>query len=270
MELFNIGFLDVTLIDLVDILLVSFIFYKLYMVMRGTVAAQIFVGLVLIIAFSFVAQAMNFKAMSWMLRTLTDIWVIAFIVLFQPELRRLLVLVGRNRIVRLFLRLDVEESIEEIAAAAAELTRKHHGMLVVIVRSTGMRTLVETGIQLQARISRHLLISLFNPRAPLHDGAVIVRDRIIEAARVTLPLSQTSLIGDQILGMRHRSALGISEQADVVSVVVSQETGMISIADNGVLIRGLSPQELRSELRKRLASHEKAATSIWRILRTHG
>jgi diadenylate cyclase len=271
MEMFQIGFLPVTWIDLLDIAVVSFIFYKLYMVMRGTVAAQIFVGLVLIIAFSFIAQAINFKAMSWILRTLTDIWVIAFIVLFQPELRRLLVLVGRNRVVRLFLRLDVEGSIDEIAGAAAELVRKHHGMLVVIVRATGLRAFVETGLQLQARISKPLLLAIFNPRSPLHDGAVVVRDRVIEAARVTLPLSQTATIGDFILGMRHRAALGISEQADVVAVVVSQETGMISIADNGVLVRGLSTQELRNELHRRLSSTpDKSMKSVWKILRTHG
>ncbi len=270
MELFKIGFLPVTFIDVIDIALVSFIFYKLYMVMRGTVAAQIFVGLVLIIGFSFIAQAINFKAMSWILRTLTDIWVIAFIVLFQPELRRLLVLVGRNRVVRMFLRLNVEESIEEIAGAAAELARKHHGMLAVIVRATGLRTSVETGLSLQARISKPLIVSIFNPRSPLHDGAIVVRDRVIESARVTLPLSQTASIGDLVLGMRHRAALGISEQADVVAVIVSEETGTISIADNGVLLRGLSTQDLRQELRARLASPpERSVKSIWSILRAN-
>lgn len=271
MELFQIGFFTVTLFDLIDIALVSFLFYQLYMVMRGTVAAQIFVGLVLIIALSFAAQAINLKAMSWLLRTLTDIWVIAFIVLFQPELRRLLVLLGRNRVVRLFFRLNTQESIEDIASTAAELARKHHGMLVVIVRTTGLKTLVETGVQLQARVSKPLLVSIFNPRSPLHDGAVVIRDRIIEAARVTLPLSQTSTIGDSVLGMRHRAGLGISEQADVVTVLVSEETGKISIADSGVLIRGLSPQELRRELQSRLSSPpDKSAKSIWKVLKTHG
>ncbi len=271
MELFRIGFLTVSIVDVLDIALVSFIFYKLYMVMRGTVAAQIFIGLILIIAFSFVTQALNLKAMNWILRTLTDIWVIAFIVLFQPELRRLLVLVGRNRVVRLFLRLDVQESIEEIVTAAAELARKHHGMLVVIIRATGLRAFVETGLPLQALISRPLLVSIFNPRSPLHDGAVVVRDRVIEAARVTLPLSQTSNIGDFTLGMRHRAGLGITEQADVLSVIVSEETGAISLADNGILVRGLTTQELRSELHSRLSTvGEKSAKSIWNILKTHG
>jgi diadenylate cyclase len=271
MELFHIGFLDVSLVDVIDILLVSFIFYKLYMIMRGTVAAQIFMGLVLILAFSFLSQAMNFKAMNWILRMLTDIWVIAFIILFQPELRRLLVLVGRNRVVRLFLRLDVEHSIDEIVAAAGDLARKHHGMLLVIVRATGLRTLVESGTEIQARVSRPLLVSIFNPRSPLHDGAVVIHGRIIEAARVTLPLSQTASVGDVVLGMRHRAALGITEQADVVSVVVSEETGAISVADNGTMTRGLTVQELRNELTARLAAPpDRSAKSIWSVIRPHG
>jgi diadenylate cyclase len=270
-ELFRIGFLTVTVVDLVDIALVSFLFYHLYKVMRGTVAAQIFVGLVLIIALSFVAQAVNLKAMNWILRTLSDIWVVAFIILFQPEIRRLLVFLGRSRLFRSFFRLDVDESIEELVGAAVELAKKHHGMLTVLVRSTALRTLVDTGLPLQARVSKPLLISIFNPRSPLHDGAVVIHDRIIEAARVTLPLSQTSTIGDYVLGMRHRAALGITEQADVVAVVVSEETGRISLADNGILLRGLSTQELRHELRTRLATQTgRTAKSIWRKLRVHG
>ena len=191
MELFKIGFISVSIVDIIDILLVSLIFYRLYLIIRGTVAAQIIVGLLLILIFSLIAQASNLKAVNWILHTLTDIWVIAFIILFQPELRRLLVLLGRNRIVRSFIKLDVEESIEEIVGAASELARKHHGMLIVLVRSTTLRTFIDMGTPLQAQISKALLVSIFNPRSPLHDGAVIVHDRIIEAARVTLPLSQT-------------------------------------------------------------------------------
>ena len=270
MELFRIGFLPVSLVDLLDVALVSFIFYKLYMIMRGTVAAQIFAGLLLIIAFSFVAQAIDFKAMNRMLRTLTDIWVLAFIILFQPELRRLLVLIGRNRFVRLFLRMTPEESIDDIAGAAGELARKHHGMLVVLIRSTGLKAFVESGLSLQARISKPLLVSIFNPKSPLHDGAVVVRDRVVEAARVTLPLSQTAKIGDHALGTRHRTALGITEQTDVISIVVSEETGAISLADNGVLIRGLTTQELRSELRTRMdTTSEKTVKSMRSIFRTN-
>ncbi len=252
MELFRIGFLTVSLVDLVDIALVSFIFYRLYLVMRGTIATQIFIGLMLIFAFSFIAQAINLKAMGWLLHTLTDIWVIAFIVLFQPEIRRLLSIVARNKIVRMFLNLDVDESIEEIASAAVELSKKKQGALIIIVRGTGLRTFIETGISLQARVSRSLLLSIFNPKSPLHDGAVIIKDRTIEAARCTLPLSATTRSGDTVLGMRHRSALGISEQADTVAVIVSEETGTISIAEDGILTRKLTPHELRTQLRERL------------------
>lgn len=269
MELFKISFLSVTLIDLLDVGLVAFVFYQLYVVMRGTIAAQIFVGLLLIIGVSFIAQAANLKAMGWLLHRLTDIWVIAFIILFQPELRRLLLLVGRNRIVRLFIRPSVTQSIEEIAGAAAELSKKRHGMLVVIVRATGIRTFVETGEELQATVSKALLLSIFHPKSPLHDGAVIVKDRVVEAARCTLPLSQTIRIGDYLLGMRHRAALGVSEVADVVAVVVSEETGTISIAENGVLMRGISAQELRRELRKRLAEGaDRSLSSVWNSIKT--
>ncbi len=271
MELFRIGFLSVTIIDVFDVAVVSFLFFQLYRVMRRTIAAQIFVGLLLIIAFSFLAQAINLKAMGWLLRTLTDIWVIAFIVLFQPELRRLLLIVGRNPIVRMFLRLDVTESIEEIAGAAGELSRKRHGMLAVIVRATGLRMFIESGQPLQAVVSKPLLLSIFHPKSPLHDGAVIVKDRIVEAARCTLPLSQTMRVGEFVLGMRHRAALGVSEQADVIALVVSEETGSISIAENGTLIRGISAKELRKELQTRLTTiPDRSVKSIWSTFRSHG
>lgn len=252
MELFRLGFLTVTLIDLFDIAIVSFLFYHLYIFMRGTIAAQIFVGLVVIMAFSLLAQAVNLKAMGWMLRMLTDMWVVAFIILFQPEIRRLLSIVARNRVVRMFIRIDVGESIEEIASAVVDLAKKKQGALIIIVRGTGLKTYSESGIVLMANVNRALLLSIFNPKSPLHDGAVIVNDRIIEAARCTLPLSAVTRIGDIVLGTRHRAALGVSEQADTIAVVVSEETGTISIAEDGILTRGIRPQEVRKELRDRL------------------
>jgi len=185
-----------------------------------------------------------------------------------PEIRRLLSTIARNRIVRMFLRIDVDESIEEIASAVVDLAKKKQGALIIIVRGTGMKSVSESGIILQARVSRALLLSIFNPKSPLHDGAVIVNDRIIEAARCTLPLSAATRVGDIVLGMRHRAALGISEQADVISVVVSEETGTISLAEDGVLMRGLKSQELRKELRGRLVlSMERSWKNIWQAVR---
>lgn len=269
MELFRIGFLSVTLIDLVDIALVSFIFYRLYLAVQGTIAIQIFAGLVLVLGSAFVAQAFNLKAMTSILRTITDIWVIAFIILFQPELRRLLVLVGRSPVVRLFLKMDVDESIDEVVGALAELSRKKYGALVVFVRATGIRMHVETGTKLDAMVSRTLLLSIFNPRSPLHDGAVVIKDRVVEAARCTLPLSNITTWEGHLLGTRHRAGLGISEQADVIVVIVSEETGIISIAENGTLYREITAGNLRRELKSRLSVEgDRSLSSVWRALRT--
>jgi diadenylate cyclase len=271
MELFRIGFLSVSLIDLVDIALVSFLFYRLYLAVQGTIAIQIFAGLVLVLGFAFVAQALNLKAMSSILRTITDIWVIAFIILFQPELRRLLVLVGRSPVVRLFLKMNVDESIDEVAGAVAELSRKKYGALVVFVRSTGIRMHAETGTKLDAMVSRTLLLSIFNPRSPLHDGAVVIKDRVVEAARCTLPLSNITTWEGHLLGTRHRAGLGISEQADVIVVIVSEESGIISIAENGTLYREITAGNLRRELKNRLTVEgDRSLSSVWRALRTAG
>lgn len=268
MELFRLGFLSVTIVDLLDILVVALVFYNLYRAMRGTVAAQIFIGLILIILLSIVAQAVNLKAMGWILRTLTDIWVIAFIIIFQPEIRRLLSTLARNRMVRMFIRVNVDESIEEIIAAALELSKKKQGALIIIARGTGMKSFTETGVTLHAQISRSLLLSIFNPRSPLHDGAVIVNDRTIEAARCTLPLSANNRAGELVLGTRHRAGLGVTEQTDAVAVIVSEETGSISIADDGTLTYKVSVKELRTQLRERLAaSVQRSLQSVREAMR---
>ncbi len=269
MELFKIGFLTFTLVDLIDIGLVSYIFYRLYLAMRGTIAVQIFVGLLLILAFSFVSQAANLKAMSWILHALTDIWVIAFIILFQPELRRLLVLVGRNPIVRFLIKTNLDESIDEVIAAVTELARKKQGALIVFVRTTGIRAHVETGTKMEALVSRSLILSIFNPKSPLHDGAVVIKDRLIEAARCILPLSNTADWEGQPLGTRHRAGLGISEQADVIVVIVSEETGSVSMAENGILQRGLTPAVLRRELKERLTMEtDRSFGTIMKLMRS--
>jgi diadenylate cyclase len=247
-EIFKIGFLTVTFVDIIDILLVSFILYKLYSTLKGTIAAQIFIGLMIVLILSFVSQAVNFRALSWLLKLLTDIWVIAFLILFQPEIRRLLVIVARNPVFRFFVRSSSPEAAGVIAEAAFELSQKQHGALIVIIKSSGIRGFVETGEILNARLTKDLLTSIFYPRSPLHDGAVVIKNNVIEAARCTLPLSLNTSVEGETLGMRHRAGLGISEQADVISVIVSEETGGISIAENGVLTKGMSKEALRKKL----------------------
>jgi len=261
-ELFKIGFLSVSFLDIVDIVFVSFIFYKLYSVIRGTIAAQIFYGLLIILFLSFVTQAVNFKALGWLLKLLSDIWVIAFIILFQPEIRRLLVLVGKSPFIKLFLKGDKSSLADTITDAAFELAQHQHGALIVIVKAVGIRGVTETGEIINAKVTKNLLRSIFFPRSPLHDGAVIIKNDIIEAARCTLPLSTETSIDGQTLGMRHRAGLGISEQADVISVIVSEESGSIAIAENGRLKRGLSKDALRKYLIDSLRSNKEKGVKI--------
>jgi diadenylate cyclase len=250
MEIFHFGFLTVTWMDVVDVLLVTFLFYRLYMAMRGTIAAQIFLGLLIVIAGSFVARAADLKALSWLLKTLTDIWVIALVVLFQPELRRLLLFLGRNPVIKLFIRFDVNEYAELIVSALEELKQRGDGALIIIIRTTDIKLFVDTGLPIRALISKELLVSIFNRKGPLHDGAVIIKDRYIEAARCTLPLSAIERLGPRMLGTRHRAALGISEQADVLGLVLSEETGQFALAQAGRLAQNLSAEEMKARIAK--------------------
>jgi len=250
-DLFKIGFLTVTFLDLIDIAVVTYVIYKLYNFIRGTIAQQIFLGLILVLSLSFVAQAANFRALGWLLKLITDSWVIAFIVLFQPEIRRVLVVVGRYPIIKKFVKM--EDNVANILSDAAfEMAQHQHGALIVLVKTTGLRGIAETGILLNAKVNKLLLRSIFYPRSPLHDGAVIIRNDIIEAAKCTLPLTSNLVVDGQILGMRHRAGVGISEQADVICIIVSEETGTISVAENGKIQRGLSKDGLTTYLHNSL------------------
>lgn len=248
MELFEIGFLKIKLVDIIDIILVTYVFYKLYIVMKGTIASQIFIALVLIIAFSFVAQLLNMQATGWLLSRLTDIWVIAFIILFQPEIRRLLLLIGKTRVARIFTKVNVDEIVNEIADACFELKNRGWGALMVIERTTGLKNVIETGEIIQSRIKTDILISIFNPRSPLHDGAVIFKNEKIEAARCVLPLSEPEKIRNKNLGTRHRAGIGITEISDAVAIIVSEERKIISVAENGELVFYNSIEQLKERL----------------------
>lgn len=247
-ELFKIGFISFTFLDLVDVLIVTYIFYKIYSVLKGTIASQIFLGLLIIFLLSFSAQILQLRAVGWLLKFITDIWIITFIILFQPEIRRLLVIVARAPFLRFHLKSFVKENVDIIVDAVYELSQLQHGALIVVVKSSGIRGHSETGKLINARLSKELIRSIFYPRSALHDGAVVIKNDIIESAGATMPFSAVSSIDGETLGMRHRAGLGISEQADVLSIIVSEETGSISIADNGVLARGISKDALRKAL----------------------
>ncbi|PIW70412.1 MAG: TIGR00159 family protein [Ignavibacteriales bacterium CG12_big_fil_rev_8_21_14_0_65_30_8] len=247
-EIFNVGFLSVTFADVIDIVLVAIIFYKVYNFLKGTIAAQIFMGLIIVLVLSLIAQALNLRELSWLLKLITDIWVLAFLILFQPEIRRLLVIVARNPIFKMFVKTENNDTPSIVTEAVFQLSQHQHGALIVIIKSTGIRGFTETGEQINGKLSVDLLTNIFFPNSSLHDGAVIIKGETIEAARCTLPLSLTTIVDGESLGMRHRAGLGITEQADVMSVIVSEETGSISVAENGTLTKGLSKDALKRKI----------------------
>jgi diadenylate cyclase len=249
--LFRIGFLPVGIIDVLDILLVSYILYKLYVIMHRTRAVQMFIGLVLIFIVSFLAQALNMQEMTWIFRNLSTVWLVAFVILFQPELRRLLTLMGQSRLIRFFTKEQTSVVIEEIARGTVELSRRGYGGLIVLVRDTGLKTIVETGVQIQSLVTSSLIVSIFNPRSPLHDGAIVIQNDIIEAAMCILPLSRNPRL-EYKWGTRHRAAIGMSEESDALIIVVSEETGTISIVENGEMVRGMEYDSLLATLNRAL------------------
>lgn len=252
MELFSIGFLSVTLFDLIDIGIVTVLFYWLYKALKDTIAVQILFGLVALLVLSFATEATNLKSINWILNTLSDIWLLAFVILFQPELRKLLLLITRSPIFQIFVKQQINQTFDEIIEAVKEMSEKHIGALIVFPRSQTVQMTIDTGIPLKADVTSELLLSIFSTRSPLHDGAIVIDNRTIEAARCILPLSNEKKLGNKNLGTRHRAALGLTEQIDAVVLIVSEETGWISIADSGDLILNIDKDNVDKLLKEKL------------------
>ncbi len=261
--LFKVGFLPVTIIDVVDIFIVSLIIFKLYQFLKGGVAIRMFIGLLLILVFSVIGDLLNMSALSWMMSSLKTVWVLAFVIVFQPELRRLLIYLGQNRIIRQIVRVGELRFIDQIVNATLDLSKKNYGALIVLLKDMGLKNILESGILMQAKLSEQLLLSVFNPRSPLHDGAVVIQNDIILASKCLLPLSQNLDI-DPALGTRHRAALGLSEQSDAFVIIVSEETGMVSYAEDGKIVRGLTENLLRKKLDE-LFSPQAQEKGGWRF-----
>ena len=232
MVLFKIGILTVTLIDLIDLLLVSWLFYKVYIYFKGTRAGQMLAGLFLLLLGSFLFNAFVLSASSWLVNQFQTVWVVAFVILFQPELRRLLIYVGQTRFFQRIFRVGTSRTILSIVDASVNLQERGWGGLMVIQRETGLRSYKEQGTQLKAEVTAPLLVSIFNPSSPLHDGAVIIQNDLIDAAACILPLTESKMI-DPDMGTRHRAALGISEETDAIVVLISEEKSKISVAEDG-------------------------------------
>lgn len=244
-------------IDILDIVIVTFIFFKLFQLIRGTRAAQMFLGLIIIIAASFIADWLRLDALNWIISSLKTVWVVAFVIIFQPELRRVLAQLGQSRFVRYFVRAEHLAVLDEVVRAARELSLRKTGALICIAQEASLRNYIETGTRINARVTSELLCTIFTPQTPLHDGAcIIVREQIV-AAGCILPLSDNPML-PAALGMRHRAAAGLTEETDAVVVVVSEETGGISVSVRGNIRRKLDPETLREVLEEIMAPTDQS------------
>lgn len=234
--------------SLLDIFIIAFIIYYLLNIISGTRAVQLIKGLGLIFLVALLSQLLELNTVNWFLDNFLTIIMVALPIVFQPELRRALEQIGRGGFLKeQFWQNWGPKEINEIVLAAAEMAEKKIGVLIVITRRVGLKNYIETGIELDAKISKQLLISVFQPESPLHDGALIIENGQIRAAGCFLNLSTRSDINPR-LGTRHRAAIGITEESDALAVVVSEETGVISVAEDGQLSRHLDKTELREKL----------------------
>jgi diadenylate cyclase len=239
----------VTWTDLLDIVIVSIAIYESLKLIRGTRAVQMVIGSALFVLLFYVSRWLQLETVNWVVRNIVGYVVFAAIVLFQTDIRRTLSHFGRTPFVRYFTNPDDEdESVDEIMDAAQWLAGHRTGALIVIEREIGLRNYIESGIPLDATLTYDLLVTVFQPSSPLHDGAVIVQGDRVAAAACFLPLTVKPGFSRE-LGTRHRAAIGLTEENDAIAVVVSEETGTISIAMDGALERSLDAAQLRARLR---------------------
>ncbi len=251
MTLLTYDFINFGVKDVFDILVVSFIIYQAFKLVKGTRSAQIIVGLALIFGVAFIAYWFQLQGLTWLFSNLATFGLIVLVIVFQPELRGVLAHLGQSRLLRRFVMLEGRKSVEEVSRAAIRLSEIRCGALMVIERRTGLRNFAETGKALNAALSSELLVTLFTPYTPLHDGAVIISGEYVTAAAASLPLTGNPRYR-KLYGMRHKAAIGVTEVSDAVVVVVSEETSEISVAANGALQRNVGKSELKAILGKYL------------------
>lgn len=250
--LFKIGFLSITLIDILDFIILFIIFYWLFNLLRDTVAIQILFGLVILIILSFLSEMVNLRSLGWLLKAVMSVWLLAFIILFQPELRRALLRVSNLAFFRFFVRSGITQTIDEVISAVYEMSENHIGALIVFSRSQNVEMNIDKGVEINAKVTKELLLSIFNTKSPLHDGAVVIDGSTLLYAKCILPLSGQNNPDIRTLGTRHRAGLGLSEQTDALVLIVSEETGWISFAESGQLTLNIPKNKLDKVLRTKL------------------
>ena len=254
-----------TIADVLDILIVAFLLYELLMLTKETRASAVLKGLVTLVLASWVSDLLGLTALNWVLLNVVNNGTVVLVILFQPELRKALEQLGRGAIHKTAVSADLEESghiVSEITSCLLTLSRRRVGALIVIEQRIGLKDVIETGTSLNSQISAALLENIFEPNTPLHDGAVVIRGPRIMAAACILSLSEGKGISRE-LGTRHRAALGVTETTDAISLIVSEETGTISVARNGRLTRHLDRAALEELL---LSIYHQKETGLWSTL----
>lgn len=262
-------FINIRIRDVVDVVIVALVLYKLFTMIRETRAEQLLKGIVVLLLLTKTTEWMELYTINWMLSNAMTFGTLAILIVFQPELRRGLEYIGRSKIFsKSFMEIRSESMSKvtrEISTAVASLARQKIGALIVIERQTGLNEIVETGTRIGGDVSSELLINTFIPNTPLHDGAVIIKEDKIKAAACFLPLTDELSVSKE-LGTRHRAALGISEKSDSLSIIVSEETGSISIAQDGKLSRHIDIKTLETLLGElyQQKTIDQAIMKIWR------
>lgn len=258
-----------TLAAAADILILALIIYEILLIVKGTRAVQILLGVGLLVIVYYGALWGRLQTIQWLLDKIFPYLIFALIVLFQGEIRRALARIGRNPFTTRFSSLEVRQASEDIVMAASIFSAQRTGALIVIERHTGLRTFTESGIPLNAQLSCDLLVAIFQRHSPMHDGAVILRKDKIVAAACFLPLSVNPMWGTQ-LGTRHRAAIGVTEETDAVAVAVSEETGAISLAISGSIELDITAERLAQRLSEILQHPLSPASSILPLSRPAG
>lgn len=235
------------ILDILDIVLMSLILYRLLLIVKGTKAAHMLIGLGVLLLASLASRYLELYTIDWLVQSFWAQIVIVMIVLFQPEIRRALARMGEAQFLSTFTAAEELKSLEEIVRATVALANRKIGALFIIERETSLKDFVEVGTHLDARVSKELLLSLFHPASPIHDGAVIIKGNRIAAAGCFLPLTLSSELSKSF-GTRHRAGIGLTEETDAVAIIISEETGAISMALNGRLETRLDMAKLRDTL----------------------
>lgn len=273
------SFPKITWTDIVEIIIIAFLFYQIIKWIKNTKAWMLFKGIVVLLVFTLIALLLNLTTILWIAEKTLSVGIIAVIVVFQPELRRALEQLGRKNILSGFFSSDdpknvnqrfTDNTLHEIVKAAFELSKYKTGALIVIEQEINLSEYIRTGIELDSKLSSQLLMNIFEHNTPLHDGAVIIRENRIIAATCYLPLSDNMELSKE-LGTRHRAAVGMSEATDSFTIIVSEETGSISYALNGELFRNISQEELKEKLiLVQNKSSDYSRLKFWKGRNSHG